>query len=357
MGIRVGLPQGLLFYQHGEVWAEFLRQLGAEVVLSGQTTRRTLDLGGVLAEVCLPVKVYFGHVCALYNQVDYLFVPRMVSETKGKYNCPEMIGIPDMIRSNLSQMPPLLDVLVSSAQRQGQMWQAVIETGRRLGVGLTASLMAWHRACCLRQSAQGLTSQKVSPIYSLSRLSPTSTLETVQKGSDARKVEDVRETVRLQGTSKRAPADLTTQMGPFQRSPLVALIGHAYILYDPQVSMNVIAKLERQGLRVVTPRMVPARDAARGARVFGKEIFWTYSHHMAGAAIALMQAPLPVDGVIFMTSFSCGPDALIGELIQQYAQSCRIPCMTLSMDEHTAEAGFDTRVEAFADMLMLRWQP
>jgi predicted nucleotide-binding protein (sugar kinase/HSP70/actin superfamily) len=61
-----------------------------------------------------------------------------------------------------------------------------------------------------------------------------------------------------------------------------------------------------------------------------------------------------IQGIIFMTCFACGPDALVGELIRQQACQQNIPCMQLSLDEHTAEAGLITRLEAFTDMVKRR---
>lgn len=64
--VRVGIPQGLLHFQYGAVMERFLAELGAEVVLSGETSRHTLDCGSVLDEVCLPAKVFSGMpaICA-----------------------------------------------------------------------------------------------------------------------------------------------------------------------------------------------------------------------------------------------------------------------------------------------------
>jgi hypothetical protein len=59
--IRIGLPRGLLHYYYGRVWENFFHELGAEVVVSGETTKAMLNYGGILDEVCLPVKAYFGH--------------------------------------------------------------------------------------------------------------------------------------------------------------------------------------------------------------------------------------------------------------------------------------------------------
>lgn len=108
MSVRIGLPRGLLYYQYGLVWEKFLHKLGAEVVISGDTTKATLNHGSVLDEVCLPVKVYFGHVYDLYKEVDYLFSPRLISVSARQYTCPKIIGMTDMLRSNFKNLPPII---------------------------------------------------------------------------------------------------------------------------------------------------------------------------------------------------------------------------------------------------------
>lgn len=300
MQARIGLPQGLLHYQYGPVWERFLTELGAEVVPSGETTRETLDSGSVLDEICLPAKVYYGHAVKLYREVDFLFVPRVVSVQKGQYTCPKIIGMPDMLRNNSEVLPQIIDIDVNLRQGTRPLFQAVTAAGRVLGQNAVTSIAAWYKAWKCH------TPQKARPV--------------------------------LAG------------------QPAVALIGHPYLLYDSLISMNVMTKLQQMGLAVLTPDMVDEKTANQAAGVLGKKIFWSSSHHLAGAALALMNGSWPVKGLIFMTCFACGPDALIGELIAQRAQVLGMPCMHLSIDEHTAEAGFVTRLEAFTDMLTRRWR-
>ncbi|MDF2502147.1 MAG: Protein of unknown function CoA enzyme activase [Anaerosporomusa subterranea] len=301
MSVRIGLPRGLLYYQYGTVWEKFLHELGAEVVISGDTTKATLDHGSVLDEVCLPVKVYFGHVCDLYKEVDYLFSPRLISVSARQYTCPKIIGMTDMLRSNFKKLPPIIDTNINLRQNQYSLYQAIVSVGRTLGRGPIPSLYAWYSASHYQKQ------QRIS--------------------------------------YKDEPDQ--------QR---IGLIGHPYILNDRQISMNVINKLRKFGCVVETPEDVSCHQSTAAVKDW-KRIFWSSSHHMAGAALVLMQRPRPVDGIIFITSFSCGPDTLIGELINRRAQSLNIPFMLLTVDEHTAEAGFITRLEAFTDMLSRRKKP
>lgn len=299
MTVRVGIPRCLLFYQYGAIWEKFLRELGADVIVSSDTTRQTMDAGSQLDEVCLPVKVAFGHVHELCDKVDYLFIPRIVSLAEGQYSCPKIIGMPDLLRTNMAKLPPLIDVDINLRQKKRNLYKAINTIGKILGKGPLTSFYAWHKA----------------------------------------KQNQRREEIAGAKSSWHK----------------VALIGHPYIIHDRQVSMDVIHRLNGLGLTVVTPDMIDDGEANSAATVLGKKLFWSYSHHMAGAALAFMQPARKVDGIIFLTSFDCGPDALTSEIISQHAHLSGIPYMLLTVDEHTAEAGFVTRLEAFTDMLKRRW--
>ena len=296
MTVHIGIPRGLLYYYHGRIWEEFLRNLGADVIVSGETSKKTLQVGRTLDEVCLPVKAYFGHVYEISRDVDYLFVPRIVSVSKGQYTCPEIIGLPDMLRSNIPHLPKLLDVPINLRKDWRNLYQGVITVGKILKAGRLASLYAWHQAWQLKQQKTGRLTDK--------------------------------------GASLR-----------------IGLIGQPYMIHDRQLSMGMLDKLRNLKVDVVIPEMVDAHQARKAAACLDKKIFWCYCSHLAGTALALLQRPAQVDGVIFMTPFSCGPDSLIGEILKGRAQTCNVPFMFLTIDEHTAEAGFITRLEAFIDML------
>ncbi|HQA66661.1 MAG TPA: hypothetical protein PKW47_12465, partial [Bacillota bacterium] len=53
-----------------------------------------------------------------------------------------------------------------------------------------------------------------------------------------------------------------------------------------------------------------------------------------------------------LTAFGCGIDSLVGEYIEKQARRYyKKPYMVLTIDEHTGDASFNTRIEAFFDLL------
>jgi len=54
-------------------------------------------------------------------------------------------------------------------------------------------------------------------------------------------------------------------------------------------------------------------------------------------------------------AFGCGPDSLMMDMVHRQAAKLRnATFMNLTLDEHTAETGIITRLEAFLDMIYRR---
>lgn len=110
--MRVGIPRGLLFYRYFPLWKTFFEALDVEVIVSHPTTEATVRQGSKLlpGDLCLPVKIYFGHAESLKKEADFLFVPRYISIETDAYMCPKLIGLPDMVLSSIDLLPPLIDL-------------------------------------------------------------------------------------------------------------------------------------------------------------------------------------------------------------------------------------------------------
>jgi predicted nucleotide-binding protein (sugar kinase/HSP70/actin superfamily) len=81
--------------------------------------------------------------------------------------------------------------------------------------------------------------------------------------------------------------------------------------------------------------------------ISGREIVGSLLHFLSSG----------VDGVVFLTSFKCGIDALLQEFLKRRLKiqgGAAIPFLTLSFDEHTGREGLTTRLEAFQDVMERR---
>ncbi|AEG61197.1 acyl-CoA dehydratase activase-related protein [Desulforamulus ruminis] len=322
MPVRVGIPRALLYYYYFPLWKKFLEQLGAEVVVSGRTTKGILTRGVQLCvdEACLPIKLAFGHVQDLVDKgVDVLFLPRMVSVARREYICPKFLGFPDMIRQNVSDLPPLIDTAINVRNKDQDIHRFIHEVGAYFGKGSLQSWLAYRSALATHRQYVGLLEQGLLPEEALSAL------------------------------NGKTPAP-----GSGQEDLTVAVIGHPYNIYDPFISMNIIHRLRESGARVLTADHISEEKVNQGVGRLPKKLFWTLSRRVTGGAL-IFDHEQSVDGIIHVAAFACGPDSMTGELIERYIRrNGKVPFMNINLDEHTGEAGIVTRMEAFLDMV--RWR-
>jgi predicted nucleotide-binding protein (sugar kinase/HSP70/actin superfamily) len=318
--MRVGIPRAMGYYYLYPFFRTLLLQLGADPVLSPPTSRRLLERMDACPtdEPCLAVKLHFSHAEALITRddIDCLLLP-IIARVEQTICCPKFIGVADMIRHGLrledaQVLMPVLDY----TQDDPALWQALWPTAQRLGV--TTPGVLTHAIACARQAqaeAQALCAAR-------------------------------------QFTTPEAYRFLETQQAPAlpllpPDAPTVAVIGHPYLIYEI-VSQGMIETL-RLHTRVVTAEMVPeaAVMSALTAIPEGKQL-WPFEAMLLGAALHLLHGR-QIDKLILVGSFECGPESIIETYIEEAAHAAGIPLMVLALDEHSGEAGLQTRLEAFLD--------
>ena len=115
--------------------------------------------------------------------------------------------------------------------------------------------------------------------------------------------------------------------------------------------MRLIQKLENMGVKAYTSLNVSKRDALDSINQLGEIQYWANELDLTGTA-AYYMLNRKVDGIIALSAFGCGPDSLMVDEIQYHAKKLNLPMIHLTIDEHTGEAGYVTRIEAFVDMLV-----
>ena len=139
MAYKIGIPRSLLYYKYFSMWDAFFKELGVETIVSKPTGKKVLNRGLEVAEneLCLPIKAFFGHVLSLAEQVEGIFVPRVVSVDADGYTCPKLLGLPDMsenlvkdlrLQSKTEVVAPIVDLT------DKKDWNSALEqTGMELG--------------------------------------------------------------------------------------------------------------------------------------------------------------------------------------------------------------------------------
>lgn len=338
---KVGIPRGLFYYKYFPLWKSFFEELGAELVVSDRTNRRILDDGvkSCVDEACLPVKLFHGHVINLKDRVDFLFIPRFTSISRNEYICPKFGGLPDMVRHTVKGLPSLIDTEINLRKSRRNAWKAVFEAGNCLGAGKSEIRHAFKKALKEYRNYRSRVQAGELPGDILEDL--TGSMAHVRMGTGT-------------GTSKERNPVLTVNTGAAGQLLKIAVIGHVYNLYDRYISMDLLKKLQSNGADIITVDMV--EEGAINSKVvsLSKPMFWNFGRKALGSALHLIERQ-DLDGIIFVMSFGCGIDSFVCDMIERRVRrETEIPFIILTLDEHSGEAGLNTRVEAFIDMI--RWR-
>jgi predicted nucleotide-binding protein (sugar kinase/HSP70/actin superfamily) len=96
----------------------------------------------------------------------------------------------------------------------------------------------------------------------------------------------------------------------------VAIISHFYNIYDEAIGSVVIETFKKEGF-VVYLKEDLGEEILRRKEGFSKKIKWAFERELYNAFKYYLEH---VDGLCFFYSFACGPDSLIGEMMEREAK-------------------------------------
>jgi len=320
--MKLGMPKAMSYYYYFPFLYGFFSKLGIEIVLSDNTTKKTLEEGSsrVVTETCLPIKVFIGHIMNLIEKgVDKIFVPSYQSIAPKIYNCSKIRGLPDLVRNVIKEKFTIVEpTLDKSAKNQG-LHEFLIECAKYFNITDLKLIKEAEQA-----GWKVYNNFQVMVKYGMQY---AKALDYAIQGKVCLNEEEVKE------------------------YPItVALVSHAYNIYDERTSMKIFDKLEKMNVKVCTALQVSHEHLVDGIAAMGQNYYWANETEMTGCAGHYLKDN-KVDGMITLTAFGCGPDSLMLERITRKAKEYAMPLLNLTIDEHTGEAGFITRLEAFVDML------
>lgn len=324
--VKVGIPRALAYYEYFPMWQAFFAELGAEIVVSPPTTQHMITEGGmrVVADTCLPAKVFMGHVLDLKEKCDFIFIPIIRSVKKKVYNCSKFLGLPDMTRAVIPECPPILTGMVDINKGLDKLYDEIF----RLGKYLTKDKNRIKKAITSAWNAH----QEYQQLMIKNALIPT-------------------EAISLINNEKSLPKEITEAES--SKLLTIALIGHHYLIYDDQVSHRIVQRLTKSDCRIVTPDMLSTVQLESATQRLASSTYWTWEEEVVSAGNYFLESG--VDGVIGVAVFGCGPDSLMMDMVRRQATALgNTPFMNLTLDEHTADTGVVTRLEAFLDMIQRR---
>jgi predicted nucleotide-binding protein (sugar kinase/HSP70/actin superfamily) len=151
-----------------------------------------------------------------------------------------------------------------------------------------------------------------------------------------------------------AQADFNQRMHARGREALASLgpddiamvvVSRPYNGADPGINLGLPRKMSALGAHAI-PMDFLDLDSQMGHGDI-REMYWRYGQKILAAALLVRSDPRL--HAVYITNFGCGPDSFIGHFFQQIMAGK--PFLEIEIDEHSADVGAITRLEAFLDSL------
>jgi len=292
----VGIPRALTTHSLYPLYATFFSSLGLEVVLSNVSPLGELK---TYAGFCFPAQIAHGAVLDLDERgVDLIFLPHIVrmpqeNACRDSYLCPVTQAGPYFLAKafpGLRFLSPVQDFDRGYEANSALVGMAV----REFGVSLDAAREAWAAAVAAQRKVE----------RDLADLGKRALEQAVDSGK-----------------------------------PAILLAGRSYNAFTPEGSQSVGKKLCSMGVTVIPADCLT--PVGEGPTV------WYAANQILNAVSLARQYPNLF--LLCVSNFSCTIDAFTHAMLASELGSK--PYLILEIDAHTADAGVQTRLEAFLDII------
>jgi predicted nucleotide-binding protein (sugar kinase/HSP70/actin superfamily) len=283
--------------------------MGFNVKVSDKTNKEIINKGveKVLSEACFPLKVAYGHIADLIEKgVDLLFLPSFINlnlydEYERGLACPIVQTIPYVSRK-LFKEAKLIIPRIDFSRGFDYLKKELI------------------------RSFKGIINIKnLDSKIAIARQKQRDFVNSLQK-----------EGLKLLETAR------DKSLG---QQATVVLLGRSYNSFDQAVSLDISGKLTRLNVLPIPMDMLPFEKI--NIKDEWSNLYWRSGQRIIRASkfIHNLDEIYP----LFITNFSCGPDSFIINYFKE--EMAHKPYLILEIDEHSADAGIVTRLEAFIDSL------
>ncbi|MFP4687401.1 MAG: acyl-CoA dehydratase activase, partial [bacterium] len=300
----VGMNRSLMTNTLFPLFSTFFAELGFEPLLPDKIRESGRRKQG--AAFCYPVEISHGYIEDLIEKKpDFLFIPHVKALPTQEPDlpgtiCPLAQGESYYLRASWEEIDSRrhLEAVFDFTGGYSTQEKQFSKIGRRLGCSKKEINNAFTSAVCRQNSFE----------------------ENFKK-----------EGQRLLGELESAP----------ERRAFV-LFGRPYNAFSSDANMGIPRKLASRGELIIPLDMLPLESER-----LEEQMYWSMGQKILKGAAFVNRHP-QLFGV-YITNFSCGPDSF---LISYFRQKMgKKPSLTLELDSHTADAGLDTRVEAFLDIV------
>ncbi len=310
---RIGVPAALATYGYAPLFRTLIEGLGATPVFSPETDRDIARLGAakVGSDFCFPVKVLYGHVATLLDRddLDGVLVPHMIEEVRNRHTtrrrfCPYLNAAPALVRPLADERPlgpRLVDPIVDFNYPDRRMAHELMKGfAGVLDVTEGQAAAAWREAVAAQRRHERALAEKGEKVLAALR-------REGRKG--------------------------------------ILIIGRPYNTLDPVVSQNLPLRVSEFGFTTIPMEQLPFRPEILDPGL--RNMYWSYGQKILSAVKQVAADPNLF--AIYLTSFNCGPDSFILTMAEE-AMGDK-PFLVLELDEHGADGGYVTRIEAFLDVI------
>jgi predicted CoA-substrate-specific enzyme activase len=307
----VGLCRSFLTHSLYPLYSHFFAGMGYAVVLSDDVDPN--GISRIESAYCLPAEITHGSFFNLLKKnLDYIFVPHVMQmpvKNVPTYSrlCVFVQGesyfLKTTFRKEIDNSPT---VVLSPILRMGKSYEQargpLCAMASKMGIAEPAAARAFDHACAM------------------------------QRAFDA----------KLRHVGAEALSWLDSHPETFG----IVLFGRPYNAFSSDANMGIPHKTASRGHLIIPHDMLPTDHYE-----VGKQMFWAMGQKIMKSA-KFVQRNNRLFG-FYITNFSCGPDSFLLTYFRNLMGAK--PSLTLELDQHTADAGIDTRIEAALD-IMKSWQ-
>ena len=122
----------------------------------------------------------------------------------------------------------------------------------------------------------------------------------------------------------------------------VVVFGRSYNAFVQEANMGIPHKFASRGVTVIPFDFLPLDEEA-----VDDNMYWSTGQSILKGANFVERHPQLF--ACYITNFSCGPDSFLGGYFRHIMRGK--PFLILELDSHVADAGLETRIEAFMDII------
>lgn len=337
------------------------KRLGLEVVEPPPISKRTMTLGSQHSPefVCLPFKVNLGNfIEALEKGADAIVVAGGRGPCRFGYYGQSQAEI-------LKELGYKFKVItVEAADGSADEFTAGIAelAGGKSKWEIASAIYFGYRKLCACDLAEQLT-HRIRAREAEKGAAARVYAECLDLVDRARTVQEVR---RAEGQIRRRfgaiPIDETR---PVLK---VGVVGEIYDLIEPFTNLHIEDRLNDMGVQTyravyighwIKHHLFVGALGLSPSRLYRREAAPYLDTEVGGHAMetvgrTVQFARQGFDGVIQVAPFGCMPEIVAKTLLTEVTEDHNIPVLSLFLDEHAGEAGFQTRLEAFIDLISRR---